>query len=81
MSVIYVRVGQTMPRSLRFAAAICVYDWCRLTKAATTHTRSVLRRRGAARAREFKTRSKSDAACSSSYPAQRAFVGRWTCQQ
>jgi hypothetical protein len=34
MCAIYVRVGQTMPRSLHYTAAICAYDWWWLTKAA-----------------------------------------------
>jgi hypothetical protein len=43
-----------MPRSLRYAAAICGYHWRRLAQTTATYTRSGPRRRGAGRAGEFK---------------------------
>jgi hypothetical protein len=46
VGAVYVRVRQTMPRSLRYAATICVYDWWRLAQTTTMHTRSAPRRRG-----------------------------------
>jgi hypothetical protein len=54
MGAIYVHVGHTMPRSLRYAAAICVYDWWRLVQTTAMHTCSAPRRRGAVIAGEFK---------------------------
>jgi hypothetical protein len=54
MGAIHVQVGHTMPRSLRYAAAICVYDWWRLVQTTAMHTCSAPRRHGAASAGEFK---------------------------
>jgi hypothetical protein len=54
MGAKHVHVRQTMPCSLRNAAAICIYDWWRLVQTTAMHTCSAPRRRGAASAGEFK---------------------------
>jgi hypothetical protein len=54
IGAVYVRMRQTMPRSLRYPAAMYVYNWWRHAQTTAIHTRSALRRRGGARAVEFK---------------------------